>query len=166
MKNCIRIAFALSFILTAASVFAQADAQQSFNKLKALTGNWVGTTSDGRSVEVEFRETSAGSALMSEIKGDGKHHMISMFNLDGPNKLVITHYCSAGNQPRMVAAPSSDGKTFTFTFVDGMNIPDADSGHMQTVAFAVTDASHHTETWTYIDHGKTHDMVFDLHRKG
>ena len=38
---------------------------------------------------------------MSEIKG--KEDMISMFNLDG-DRVVLTHYCAAGNQPRMVAS--------------------------------------------------------------
>jgi hypothetical protein len=44
--------------------------------------------------------TAGGSALMSEINGHGED-MISMIHFDGPNRLLLTHYCTAGNQPRM-----------------------------------------------------------------
>ena len=46
---------------------------------------------------------------MSEI--DGHDDMISMLHLDA-DRLLMTHYCGAGNQPRMQAEASSDGKTF------------------------------------------------------
>ena len=79
---------------------------------------------NGQPVEVDYRVTSNGSALMSEIKG--KEDMISMFHLDG-DRVLMTHYCGAGNQPRMVASASPDGKTFTFDFLDATNLatPDA-----------------------------------------
>ena len=64
---------------------------------------------------------------MSEIKG--KEDMITMFNLDG-DRLLMTHYCACGNQPRMVASASPDGKTITFDFLDATNLATPDAGHM------------------------------------
>jgi hypothetical protein len=91
--------------------------------------------------------------------------MISMFHLDGPNRLIITHYCTAGNQPRMLATSSPDGKTFTFEFLDATNLAAPDSGHMKSVVFTIVDASHHTEDWTYAAApGKEMKQFFDLHR--
>jgi hypothetical protein len=100
---------------------------------------------------------------MSEILG--KEDMISMFHMDGPDRLLMTHYCGTGNQPRMQASVSSDGKTFTFNFVDATNLSSPDAGHMQKMVLTLLDENHHTETWTYLDHGKEMKELFDLHRK-
>jgi hypothetical protein len=95
---------AISLLLSAATLaFAASAANQSFEQLKSLEGTWEGKTPDGQTAQVIYRVTSNGSAVMSEIKG--KEDMISMFNLDG-NRVVMTHYCAVGNQPRMVASTS------------------------------------------------------------
>jgi hypothetical protein len=100
---------------------------------------------------------------MSEIQGHGSEHMISMIHMDGPNRLMLTHYCGAGNQPRMNATTSADGKTITFEFFDGTNI--GESGHMQRVVFTMVDANHHTEDWTFnAGQGKEMKEFFDLRR--
>ena len=148
--------------LATSSAFAQTDAQKAFATIKALPGSWVGDTSMGP-VQVNFKITAGGSAVMSEILG--KEDMVSMFNLDGPGRLLMTHYCAAGNEPRMEASLSPDGKVITFTYVDATNLATPDAGHMQKMVLTVIDDNHHTEEWTFADHGKEHKAVFDLHRK-
>ncbi len=142
MKS-IRIALSLLLLATATAALAQTSAQKSFDQLKSLTGSWEGKNTQGMPIQVSFRDTAGGSALMSEIQGHGEN-MISMFHLDGPNRLLLTHYCGAGNQPRMAATASPDGKTITFDFFDGTNIPTPESGHMQRVVIAMLDPNHHT----------------------
>jgi hypothetical protein len=158
-------AVAILVALFSTAALAQSDAQKSFTQLKSLSGTWEGKNIQGMPLEISFRETSGGSALMSEIHGHGPENMISMFHMDGPNRLMLTHYCGSGNQPRMQATVSPDGKTFTFDFVDATNLDSPEAGHMQRVVFAVLDANHHTEEWTFADHGKQMKEVFDLHRK-
>jgi hypothetical protein len=158
----VRLATTLMFVLVTSVAFAASAAQKSFEDLKALDGTWEGTVKNGQPVEVDYRVTSNGSALMSEIKG--KEDMISMFHLDG-ERLLMTHYCSAGNQPRMVASASPDGKTFTFTFLDATNVATPDGAHMHRLVISMPDANHHTEEWVYNDHGKEQKEVFDLWRK-
>jgi hypothetical protein len=164
MTKCIRIALAALALLTAAAAFAQTEAQKSFDQIKSLAGTWEGKTSQGDPVSVSFKVTSGGSAVMSEISGHGED-MISMFHLDGPNRLLLTHYCSTGNQPRMTGAASPDGKTISFNFLDATNLATPDAGHMDHVVFAVLDVNHHSEEWHFSDHGKEMKEVFDLHRK-
>jgi len=108
-----------------------------------------------------FARPPVGSALMSEIHAQGKDDMITMFHLDG-NRLLMTHYCGAGNQPRMKAV-ASDAKSVSFEFVDGTNIAPRD-GHMQHVTFTQPDADHHTEDWVFLDHGKELKELFRLER--
>jgi hypothetical protein len=153
------------FLLLAASSWAQSAAQTSFAEIKTLAGTWEGKAAQGMPVKVSFRETAGGSAVMSEILGHGAEDMITMFYLDGPDKLLLTHYCSAGNQPRMQAAASPDGKTLTFNFLDSTNLPSLEDGHMRRVVIAMLGPDHHTEEWTFTDHGKEVKEFFDLYRK-
>jgi len=146
-------------------VNAQTDAQKAFSTLKTMPGSWEGTASNGHPVQVTFKVVSGGSAVMSEIQGHGPENMISMFNMDGASKLLMTHYCGAGNQPRMQASVSPDGKIFTFNFVDATNLDSPDSGHMQKMVLTLLDDNHHTEDWTFADHGKEMKEFFDLRRK-
>jgi hypothetical protein len=162
MTRSIHIVAVVFVALATTSLFAQSDAQKAFAQVKTLDGSWNGKTSEGDTVQVSFRDTAGGSAVMSEIMG--KEDMISMFHLDG-DRLLITHYCAIGNQPRMQAAISPDGKTLTFTYVDATNLSAPDAGHMQSVAIVLIDANHHTEEWTFNDHGREHKAFFDLHRK-
>jgi hypothetical protein len=157
-----RIAIAPLLILFALAAVAQSDARSSFEKLKSLQGTWTGKNTQGQALQVLFRTTSAGSAIMSEI--EGKEDMITMFHMDG-DRLMMTHYCGAGNQPRMLAKTSPDGKTFTFVFLDATNLDSPTAGHMQRMVLTVIDESHHTEDWTFVEDGKELHEHFDLQRK-
>ena len=159
-----KLRIAACVMLFATAVFAQSDAQRSFDQLKSLAGSWEGKNSIGNPVQVSYRMTAGGSALMSEIVGHGET-MISMINFDGPNRLLLTHYCTVGNQPRMQASASSDGKTITFNFLDATNLDNPQSGHMDHVVIALLGPDHHTEEWNFIDHGKEIKEFFDLTRK-
>jgi len=160
-RTTTRILIAALALMTA-SALAQTDAQKAFTTIKTLPGTWSGDTRMGP-VQVIFKVTAGGSAVMSEILG--KEDMISMFNLDGPGRLFLTHYCAAGNAPRMQASLSPDGKVITFTYVDATNLATPDAAHMHKMVLTVIDDNHHTEEWTLVDHGKEHTEVFDLRRK-
>jgi hypothetical protein len=73
-------------------------------------------------------------------------HPVTTFYLDG-GQLMLTHYCDAGNRPRMTAKVLPDGKVdFDFVDVSGS----VQHGHMQHATFTVIDANHHTEDWIYL----------------
>ena len=150
-------------VLCASSLMAAVDAKTSFAALKSLTGTWEGKTPEGKPVQVSYKVTAGGSALMSEIQGEHED-MITMFHLDG-DRLLMTHYCSAGNQPRMKATLAPDGKSISFDFIDATNLASPDAGHMQHVVFSMPDANHHTEEWTFLDHSKEIKESFTLERK-
>jgi hypothetical protein len=144
---------------------AQSDAQQSFDKLKALAGTWHASVTteppmkemgEGATVDVSLRVTSRGNALVHEMGESGKDdptkydHPVTMFYLDG-DRLILTHYCDAGNRPRMAARVSPDGKTVEFDFLDVAG--NTKYGHMQHAVFTFIDANHHTEDWTFLMKG-------------
>lgn len=147
-------------VLLAATAFAQ-DAQKAFDALKTLNGIWEGKASNGQVTKVSFRPTANGSALMSEIMGEDD--MITMFHVDN-NRLLMTHYCGAGNQPRMQGSVSPDGKTITFTFVDATNLASPKAGHMDHLVITIPDADHHSEDWTFKTDGQEIKEHFELAR--
>ena len=151
----------LFLALLGTCAMAQSDAQKNFDKMKSLAGSWKGKTSDGRPVEISYRVTSGGSALMSEIKSEDD--MITMFHLDG-DRLLLTHYCGTGNQPRMQATTSPDGKSVAFDFLDATNLATPQTAHMHRAVFTVADANHHSEEWTFMQDGKEHKEVFSMER--
>ena len=157
-----RVALSLAFILITTAVFAQ-DAKKSFESLKSLAGTWQGKSPQGKPFQVTFRVTSGGSALMSEILGQ-EENMVSMFHMDG-DRLLMTHYCGAGNQPRMKASPSPDGKTITFDFIDATNLASPSAGHMHKMILTMIDADHHAEEWYFAQDGKEMKERFELERK-
>ena len=158
------IAISLVVLLAALAAHAQTGSQQSFASIKSLSGNWEGKGEMNEPVHVSFKLTAGGSAVMSEIVSQ-MHDMITMFNMDG-DRLLLTHYCEAGNQPRMKASVSPDGKSLTFDFVDGTNLTAAQPGHMQRVVFSFIDANHHTEEWHFATaDGKEIVRTFDLQKK-
>src|SRR4051812_13262906 len=71
--------------------FAAPDAQQSFDQMKSLAGNWEGKTSQGKTVAVSFKVLANGSSVVSEIDGPGDN-MITVFHMD-KDRLLLTHYC-------------------------------------------------------------------------
>jgi len=159
----LRIALSILVAFIATAALAESDANSAFDQIKSLQGSWAGKSSDGRPVQVSNRVVSGGSALMSEITGH--ENMITMFHMDG-NRLIMTHYCTSGNQPRMVGSVSPDGKTITFNFLDATNLLSAQHGHMDQVVFTLIDADHHTEQWQFAtDDGKKMREVFDLQRQ-
>lgn len=151
MKS-LRFMLSVALISLSAVAFAQTDAQKSFDKLKTLAGSWegqvaaTGTPFDGKPLQVLLRVTSEGNALMHEMKGEGPDDPITMFYLDG-DRLLLTHYCDAGNRPRMAGKMAPDGKTVEFEFLDVAG--NTQHGHMQHAVFTMIDANHHTEDWTF-----------------
>ena len=172
------LAFAQSEAPKAADAVRPSPAQKSFDALKTLAGRWQGPVKveppqpdmgDQTPIEVSLRVTSRGNALVHEMFDPGKpddptryDHPLTTLYLDG-DRLLLTHYCDAGNRPRMVARTSPDGKTVEFDFIDlsGGN----QYGHMYHAVFTIVDSNHHTEDWTYMMPGdKPVHAHFDLER--
>ncbi len=149
----------------------KSDAQKSFDNIKTLAGSWEGHLAtvpqaaevEGKYALVSLRVTSRGNALMHEMKLEGQpDDPITMLYLDG-DRLLLTHYCDAGNRPRMVGKVSPDGKTVEFDFLDVAG--STRYGHMHHAVFTVIDANHHTEDWTWMGpEDKPTHARFDLHR--
>ncbi len=136
-----------------------------FTKLKTLVGTWESKMPDGKIAVTEIKAMSAGSALMM-TQGDEQYGtMVTMIHPDG-DRVLLTHYCSAKNQPRMVAEAMPDGKTIKFKFLDVTNLAEGQPGHMRDLVLMLPDNDHMSQEWHFRGaDGKEMVETFNLVRK-
>ena len=130
-----------------------ADPAGAFSRLKTLAGEWVADTQMGK-VHVSYEIVAGGSSLLAREWGDKMPVMLTVFHVDG-GRLLLTHYCMAGNQPRM-EAQNYDVSTGTidFRFLDATNLGNQKAGHMHNAKFQLQDERHFSSLWEFYEDGK------------
>jgi len=135
-----------------------------FDQLKTLVGEWEGTNSGGP-VKITYTLVANGTALMERLQPANEPDMITMYSADGDH-VVVTHYCSGGNQPQMVAQATT-GKTeklsFTLVRITGLKTPDED--HMVGLVLTLSDKDHLVQEWKYQSKGKISANLVQFTRK-
>jgi hypothetical protein len=145
-------------VMSSSTTVAAADARAAFERLKQLTGEWDGSSTKGWQGRHSLQIIAGGSAILSASKIDphpGAHEaMATLFHLDG-DRLMVTHYCVAGNQPRLVAtAVRDEGRTIEFAFLDGTNMRSRDDGHMDRAVFTIESPDRYRSRWTFFRNGQ------------
>jgi hypothetical protein len=136
-----------------------------FEKMKSLVGEWQGKALDGTGAKVSYLLVSDNSALMERLAMGGESEMVTMYHPDGDH-LMMTHYCSAHNQPRMRSQTgSAETKSIVFDFVDVTNLSTPDAGHMTRLVLTFVDQDHLTQEWTWREKGKDSVVVIRFERK-
>ena len=161
MKLARKLGMALALAMLAAAPASGAGATPAeWNRMKSLVGAWKGTA-EGKPVSITYALVSNGTALRETLDGDHDTTMITMYAPDGAG-LLATHYCAAGNQPRMRATGSPDGRSLAFEFVD---VSGQGTEVMRKLVVTFVDADHFRQTWTSrAADGKEHSSVFEYTR--
>ncbi len=144
-------------------VMAQSDAQKVLDRFKSMAGTWQGKSSSGESAEVTYELMSGGTAVMAR-QTLASEDMTSMFYVDH-DRLLMTHFCPSGNQPRMVATISPDLKMVTFDFLDATNLAGPQAGHMHRAVYLFSDTNHYSEEWTWKKESKDSRFHYEMERK-
>ncbi len=134
-------------------------ARVAFERLKALEGDWSGASTLGWKDEVRFDVIAGGSVVMetSRFEAHPGQTMVTMFHLDG-ERLLLTHYCVAGNQPRLVATEiAPDGRRLAFGFLDATGIASREQGHMDAVLLRLEDGVVESR-WSWYEDGRSRPM--------
>lgn len=160
--------------LLAVAVTARADEKTAatnarrFDELKKLAGEWVEVGKDGKPTDKlvsSIRVTSAGTAVEETLFAGSDHEMVTMYHLDGDD-LILTHYCSLGNQPCLRAEPDEDPHRIVFKFIGATNLKSDDDMHIHQATFKLDDADHFQAEWIANKNGAPcHQVVLDLVRK-
>lgn len=140
-------------LATAAAWGGNVDAPAAFNRLKGLVGQWEADTDTGKAT-LSYELIAGGSALVERDAIGTMPVMLTVYTLDG-GRLLLTHYCMAGNQPRMQAqAFSPDTGELQFRFLDATNLASPDAGHMHNATFRFVDADHLAAAWEFYEGGR------------
>jgi len=128
------------------------DAPAAFARLKGLAGEWSVESARGKG-RSRFQVIAGGSVVLERFTEPGGAEMLTAYHLDG-DKLVLTHYCMAGNEPHMVAERFDAGSgELNFAFAGGANIG-AETGHMHDAAFRLVSSDRFDAKWDFVEGGK------------
>ncbi len=117
------------------------DAKSAFEMLKQLAGSW-----QGEQGELDYELIAGGSVVKETLHTGPDNEMVSMYHMDG-SELVMTHYCSGGNQPRMkLDVANSKPSALTFVFTGGSNL-EAQSPHIHGGTISFHDANTIEPKW-------------------
>jgi hypothetical protein len=136
-----------------------------FDKLKTLSGDWTGTAEGIPPFTSTIRLISNGTAIEETFNNDMDHQMVTVYSSDG-NRVALTHFCSAGNQPRMeTPADRENPNEYVFSFTGATNLASPDDLHMHRMVLNIVDADHFTEVWHAKMGGKDMPKEFSFERK-
>ena len=153
------------FVLGTRPAAAQSGANPGFDKLKTLVGEWEGKTSDGKSAQASYRLVYNGTAVMEMLSPGDEPEMVTMYTADG-ERVAVTHYCSANNQPHMQTEPvSTSPDKLDFTFVGAPNLASPTAGHMHRLVVTFQDNDHFTQNWTWKEKDEEHIETMNFTRK-
>lgn len=152
------------------------DAAAAFERLKALEGTWSGMPEGEGEAKAEaeiqdettheLRVSAAGHVLMETMAAGTEHEMINMYHLDG-EELLVTHYCSGGNQPRMrLDRAQSTPDHLVFELLDATGL-EPDEHHIGSIHMRFAEDGRLNSEWLgYRDGELIGTMTFHLARTG
>jgi hypothetical protein len=151
------------------------DAKTAFARIKTLAGTWKseitglhkgaggkesseepkqGEKHEG-DAPVIYKVTGAGSALMETQFPGSDHEMVSVYHLDG-DELRMTHYCAAGNQPRVkLDKANSTPDQLIFLFDGGTNLNAQKDMHIHGLKITFHEDGKVTSAWEGYVGGKS-----------
>jgi hypothetical protein len=156
-------AWLLAAALSISSVAAQ-NAERAFAGFERITGNWearVGTM--GSLIRVNLRSISNHSAVVETYTTVSGRETLTIFHPDG-NRLMATHYCAQGNQPRLVMDAHSTPAEMTFRYLDATNLKSEHDSHLVRLVLKIRDDDHFEKTEVYRERGVEDVTVYQFVR--
>lgn len=139
--------------------------QQQFEKLKSLAGTWRSVPGSPMQGTMRYTVIGGGSTVQEDIFPGTDHAMVTMYHLDG-DRLVMTHYCAAGNQPSCRAAAANDLSEIRWEFVSLSNGDAKKDMHMHEGVTRFVEDGRIRSEWQSWQDGKPGEFraVLDLER--
>jgi hypothetical protein len=128
------------------------DATAAFSRLKSLAGEWEAKSNMGK-LHLSYTLIAGGTAIVERESSDQMPEMLTVYYMDG-KRLLLTHFCMAGNQPRM-EAQSYDTATgeLQFRLLDVTNLASPAAGHMRSATLRLVDDQHLKADWSFYENG-------------
>ncbi len=158
MKEKIAIVGAAFLALALPGAAPADEAGSLMEKLATLEGDWVLLDENGEEtgqVAATFRMTAGGSVLVERMfPGDENgSEMLNVYHADG-DRVLMTHYCAAGNQPRLEVRTTDDANRLQLSFESITNLASPDADHMHQAEYVFYGKDRLTTRWQSMQGGK------------
>lgn len=151
---------ALLLMASLAAAHSTPDSGAAMERLKGLVGSWESTTNDSSTPRpVTYSITGGGKVLVEETGG-----MMTAYHMD-KERLVLTHFCGAGNQPRM-RITAADDHHIAFEMYDITNLSDSEAYHSTSLDVVFVGKDRVDLVYGGKTAGRSTTQVFHLTRKG
>lgn len=137
-------------------------AQATFAELSTLVGDWTTDPEKGRALQVSFTLTAANTVLVERWKTASGRESLTLYYIDG-QRIVVTHYCPIGNQPRLVMDRVAQSGRLSFSFLDATGLDSKGESHL-TKLWLQPDGSRLLRGETYVENGKAENSLLTLLR--
>jgi hypothetical protein len=137
---------------------APTPAATAFAQLSALVGNWKSTS--GNAHTVNYKLTANNTVLVETWTMSATRESMTLYALDG-DRLLATHYCPQGNQPRLAYVNKDRAGKHHFVFLDGTNLQDAKGSHQHSLWLTINSPEKFTRSETYIENSKSKALASD-----
>ncbi len=154
--NLILPALLATALAASAAPVAPPDDKAAFAQLKSLAGTWRGHSDcqGAKTATVIYRVISAGSTVMETLNPGTKMEMVSMYHLDREGELVMTHYCSAGNQPQMEYDAKHSSPSMLVLKFDGGDVNPKQDMHVHSGTIHILGKNKIESDWSAWKDGK------------
>lgn len=135
---------------------AATDSARPWEKLQTLVGTWQRTDASSpasKAFRIRYRLISADTALVEEFGDPAKQPTQTVFHLDG-DRVLATHYCAQGNQPRLRLRTASSADVLVFEFLDATNLRSPADSHLVRLTLRWRDADHLVREEVYAASGR------------
>lgn len=107
------------------------NAEAQFAAIAGWEGRW--NVAETSALTIVFEITARGKTVIERWETDNGLHSMTVYHLNG-DKVMATHYCPQGNQPRLESV-MSDPASVVFAFKD---VTDLDEGESHTFTLRYT----------------------------
>ncbi len=143
--------------MTSPTVHSDASAEKDaalLGPVSELLGDWEMPDEGGAPFHAAtFAMTAGGSAVREIMFPGAPQEMTNLYHMDG-GELVITHYCAAGNQPRMVASEAvetDDATVFHFQLDSVSNLRESHDHYMGDMTLTIQKDGGLRQDWRSYD---------------
>jgi hypothetical protein len=155
MKGCVMmtgVVFACLACGSDTTVPAGSGTNPQFERLKALAGEWQGTSLEGVRTVSTFRLVGGGSAVLHTLWSVREGESVTVYYPEG-GELRADHYSRLKNRSSMVSIPSVSPGTIRFTTPEMVSVA-SHYLYEGALILRLIDYDHHTEFWRTMDGGK------------
>jgi hypothetical protein len=158
----VRIVVACSVLACAVPLRAE-PAQDPLSPLRALAGRWEGTTSTARRLAISYKSIANDSVVVETWRSPSGRETMTVYHMDG-SKVIATHYCAQGNQPRLKLVGSGAAGRMHFLFQDATNLASEEASHLHEFWIERTGAETMKRSETYREKGEADEEIAVLTR--